>query len=1109
MLSPSSEFPRFCWACVSRTVVSTTAGLQKSAYRSRRLLQSRAITTSPERGRRPTRLRKYNSSSTIPKSQPALAFSQSTSLAQSTHDQSTHNPKGPPPQGIRDQLKLWQEQNGTPNAEECLENLIPALGDANAAAQLGMEEEAADERDGYMAINYDPDEVEDIYGSGLSLASKVQPGDLCMLPNKIRSPANDLVAAIYVSPGDTGHGKFLNSKGAIIDCYLGSILLRYPAFVSQDEVMKVKSCMTIMNQSSVDAPNTHYLDVQKKDTSHVSLTVCAPMLEALSAFRQRYLDIYREHHRRLDFAYELLAHPTEDKIWSLDKAIKYLLEEHADNSFEQLSAVHLALERAGSGIDYSYSTFNMTQQYYVKAQANLTEIETVISWIRNYKTWRASQASGNKSQLAPPGVSIIERFVTKAKGLVSHSRSVRSPSNITFGAVPILGGLGPSKLRQTANKPLPVERGVVKATFDSNERLIIRALRSYAVERSTYAKQDIAALLPTLMHEVGRYDGHNIGVATVFLFLQEIGVLTTYEDHHNFTPSLMLPGYGYSNLIDSASASASHPEMHEKDLVDTMADLRKDWEQLPVYCIDDASASEIDDGISVEVIEGGATAQWWLHVHVANPTAFIPRNHILARLAGHLIQTVYSGSHSVPLLPKWVTQGWFSLQSNRPVLTFSGRIDSSGTILESKVQPGIIRNVILTTRHAVDETLGGHPSIFPNKWTVGGALPEIKVTRPLQTKFSPSQVKDLQALWNVAEALDKATQNQSKQFQRSTFVNCDLYSINVSSSTGQPLPNSSTQPDRAIFSQGDPVIEMRSRPWSTQYAPIGDGDKGHVAKAIVETSMVAACTIGARWARDRNVPLYFRGTHPYADQEKFQRFVKNVWEPSLDENGIPPLHVSVKSTDFIGRTYISTTPVFHVGLNADAYTHVTSPLRRYADMIAHWQIESALRAEARAGKSLAQMPAAVTGLAYSQETLESGLVRVAARIKQISMLNGGYGKFWKRELVRRALHFNECPEFPRIVTCMVMTNLITVQKIQVSVREFELHASMMDPRCDISRTVYPNVDQVRPQAGDIWECEIARVEQYSGLITLTPIRLIEKWKPAREGFNGDEFFSDS
>ncbi|MDR0375698.1 MAG: RNB domain-containing ribonuclease [Treponema sp.] len=101
------------------------------------------------------------------------------------------------------------------------------------------------------------------------------------------------------------------------------------------------------------------------------------------------------------------------------------------------------------------------------------------------------------------------------------------------------------------------------------------------------------------------------------------------------------------------------------------------------------------------------------------------------------------------------------------------------------------------------------------------------------------------------------------------------------------------------------------------------------AASMVQECMLIAGESAARWALQRKIPF------PFVSQDM----------SDLPKNPLPGLAGSYQLRRCMRPRVLSTKPADHFGLGLAVYTQVTSPLRRYTDLLAHQQIRSVLREE--------------------------------------------------------------------------------------------------------------------------------------------------------------------
>jgi exoribonuclease-2 len=86
------------------------------------------------------------------------------------------------------------------------------------------------------------------------------------------------------------------------------------------------------------------------------------------------------------------------------------------------------------------------------------------------------------------------------------------------------------------------------------------------------------------------------------------------------------------------------------------------------------------------------------------------------------------------------------------------------------------------------------------------------------------------------------------------------------------------------------------------------------------------------------------------------------------------------------RSEMSITPLRHAGLGLETYTQVTSPIRRYTDLLNHFQIKAHLRGEP---------------LPFSAQDLQATMQSVTEAAKAATMVERDTNRYWGLEYLRR------------------------------------------------------------------------------------------------------------
>jgi ribonuclease R len=133
---------------------------------------------------------------------------------------------------------------------------------------------------------------------------------------------------------------------------------------------------------------------------------------------------------------------------------------------------------------------------------------------------------------------------------------------------------------------------------------------------------------------------------------------------------------------------------------------RRDYRQLPIVTIDGETARDFDDAVHVRQLENG---NYELQVHIADVAQYVTPSSPLdqqARLRG---TSVYFPDRAVPMLPLELSTDICSLrpQVDRLVLSCTMEIDHQGEIVGYEINEGVIRSANRMTYTAVNAVIEG------------------------------------------------------------------------------------------------------------------------------------------------------------------------------------------------------------------------------------------------------------------------------------------------------------------------------------------------------------------------------------------------------------------
>ncbi|CAI7618221.1 unnamed protein product [Penicillium pancosmium] len=741
----------------------------------------------------------------------------------------------------------------------------------------------------------------------------------------------------------------------------------------------------------------------------------APLVNMMSNFEEHLLAFYRDHSQVLDNLHELVADDSEFQRLTLeDLTMKALSIDESELTPINMFNVHQAVRRHPFKIEKDIPSF-FSRTYLIQPMRIAKVVDQVIDWVHEHQDFciRAVMSREQPGRKDHP----MHQFIQKSQRMIRLSRKVRSPT--------IMSSVGPSSQQFTPGDDgkSMMFREVLTERFTANDQTILEFMQYYAIPSVIMPSGALRSAASHIMRATGMYNTLGLSEASTRLFLQELGVISPWENLGVLDQSLLLPGHGMS-LLEDMKWEELEESCKSITLEDSMQHLRKDWGDLPVYCVDDISAQEIDDGVSLERIPGSDDT-FWVHIHVANPTAFLDRGHPIIDYAASRVATTYVPERTYPILPTALTQGQFSLAAGRPTLTFSAKMNLQGEILDTEVVNGSIRNVISITHGTLSKFLSGSTE-FADYLAVGdkSTWSSPPTNQSFRTTLTAEDKESFTILQKLMQGFRTQRQKNGAMDLQPSHPGPSL-SLQVGTAPFKPYEMQVTE---GRYYVGDPKIKLRMQDFNPH--DVRDESKHY----LISLLMNLAGHISGRFCAERNIPVVFNGT--WYDPE-YQRVTRD----NVAEFGGQAFYRLA-----MPKSLARSTPVQHHIMGLDSYVKCTSPLRRFTDVIAHYQIEAALRFENENGRMFDGRTDIPEEIAAEAEQIESESAspspsplpytttdvdmyiphaqQITTRVRDISNFARQH---WSCLLLFRAFYFGEC-ELPTTFPVLLRAKRLTLER---------------------------------------------------------------------------------
>ena len=361
------------------------------------------------------------------------------------------------------------------------------------------------------------------------------------------------------------------------------------------------------------------------------------------------------------------------------------------------------------------------------------------------------------------------------------------------------------------------------------------------------------------------------------------------------------PGIDVLEVLESMDIVSEFPERVLKEasaITETLSEKdferRLDLRNEITFTIDGADAKDLDDAVHIKKLENG---HFELGVHIADVSYYVKEGSELDKEALNRATSVYVTDRVIPMLPERLSNGICSLNPNVDRLTQSAimEIDQKGQVVKHTITQTIIKTTFRMTYSDVNDMIAGDEE---KRAAFKAILPSVEAMVELHTILERMRYKRGALNFDTKEA--------------KILVN----------KTGRPV---------------DIVLRQRG-----------------LAERMIESFMLVANETVAEHFATLNLPFIYR-IHEEPKAEKVQKFIDYAstfgvrvygTANSMSQSALQDIMKAVQGQPYeevlsmmllrsMQQARYSEHNHGHYGLAAEFYTHFTSPIRRYPDLLVH------------------------------------------------------------------------------------------------------------------------------------------------------------------------------
>ncbi|MCM1005557.1 MAG: ribonuclease R [Prevotella sp.] len=352
--------------------------------------------------------------------------------------------------------------------------------------------------------------------------------------------------------------------------------------------------------------------------------------------------------------------------------------------------------------------------------------------------------------------------------------------------------------------------------------------------------------------------------------------------------------YKYPTNVEKAAAKIdagiTPEEVHQ----------REDFRSVTTFTIDPRDAKDFDDALSVRRLANGNIE---VGVHIADVTHYVRPGSLLDKEAQSRATSVYLVDRTVPMLPEHLSNGICSLRPNEEKLTFSAifELDADANVVHSRIG----RTVILSDRRftyeeAQERIETGNGDFAKELETLNELAKKLRAKRfeDGAVDFDRAEVRfDIDETGKPIDVFFKVAKDSNKLVEEFML----LANRTVAEYIGK----------ETVRRQGKKTSKAKAFVYRVHDQP--DDEKLANLALIASRFGYKVKTDGSSRAVNKSI-------------NNLLRDIKGKGEENL---------LAMLAIRSMAKAVYTATNIGHYGLAFDYYTHFTSPIRRYPDMMVH------------------------------------------------------------------------------------------------------------------------------------------------------------------------------